>query len=62
MVTAVSNIHMLFLGNSDISPGEPPGLIQPAIKQFEVFYDERVVVGFHVVALPGNYEPNGGNE
>lgn len=52
---------MLFLGSSSVSPELPPQNVQPAIKQFEVFYDDRVVVGFHVVALPGDYVPNGGN-
>ena len=51
-VSMIGTRHVLYLGKSnEIGPGE--GVLYPAIKFFEVFYDERVICGFHVVAENG---------
>jgi len=38
--------NIIFLGNSGI--GENFGQIAPQIKSFDVYYQDAVVVGFHV--------------
>jgi len=42
--------HYLFLGSSEVSPSNPPAVREAPIKVFEVFYDTKVIVGFHVIA------------
>lgn len=57
MVKLLGNLfnHTLWLGKATISPEAPtfpPGTSCPVLK-FEVFYDDRVICGFHVVGDGG---------
>lgn len=48
-VTLFSSPHALYLGESRISPEVPSAQREAPIKDFDVFYDERVIVGFHIL-------------